>query len=101
MRVLRYVFALLMTFAMALSFAVPLGDVPETPYDESESMPYEMTSPLSPDLVRESALASEAAPILLHHLFFLPERPLSTAALRELPAQYTASFTIFNRSLRC
>lgn len=43
----RLVLVLLITVGLFVCFAVPTEDLPETPYDESESLPYEVT-PLSP-----------------------------------------------------
>jgi len=38
---------LFLLLAFGLSLAVPAEDVPETPYDESEALPYEGTPPFS------------------------------------------------------
>lgn len=56
MRVLRTALVLLAAFALSLSFAVPVEDVPETSYDESEALPYESTPPFS-IMEQESVLA--------------------------------------------
>ena len=40
---LRSVLVLLFALALSVSFAIPAQDVPETDYDESESVPYEST----------------------------------------------------------
>jgi len=54
---------------LSLSFAVPTEDVPETAYDESESLPYEMTPLLSADLVPESAPTVQVVPMVPSDLF--------------------------------
>ena len=56
MTVVRFALVLLAAFAIGLSLALPAEDVPETPYDESESMPYESTPSFS-IMPQESALA--------------------------------------------
>jgi hypothetical protein len=43
MRKVRSVLLLFVLLALGLSFAVPMADVPETSYDESEALPYERT----------------------------------------------------------
>jgi hypothetical protein len=66
MRVVRFALVLLAAFAISLSLALPAEDVPETPYDESESMPYESTPSVS-IMPQESALAPKLnSPSQLH-----------------------------------
>jgi len=60
MSVFRSALVLLATFALSLSFAVPGEDSPETLYDESEALPYEIT-PLFSIMQRESAQALQWA----------------------------------------
>lgn len=51
----RSVLVLLITVGFCVCFAVPTEDLPETPYDESESLPYEVT-PLSPIIEPQEAV---------------------------------------------
>jgi hypothetical protein len=43
----RSLLVLLVALAFSVSFAVPVADDPETPYDESESLPYESSPAVS------------------------------------------------------
>lgn len=102
MRVLGSALVLLATFALSLSFADPTEDVPETPYDESELLPYEITPPLSGDLVQESVPVLHVVPIIPSHLFSTPRRGLDGAEWRKLRAHRTSdSLVILDHSLRC
>jgi hypothetical protein len=47
MRKPRFALALLLLLGLGASQAVPAEDLPETAYDESETLPYERTPPLS------------------------------------------------------
>jgi hypothetical protein len=69
MRLLCSALVLLATFALSSSFAVPTEDLSETLYDESDSLPYEITRPLSGDLVQESVQALQVVPIVPSRLF--------------------------------
>lgn len=53
---------LLVAFVLGLSFAVPAEDVPETPYDESEALPYEIT-PLFSIVLQHSGRTLPRAPM--------------------------------------
>jgi hypothetical protein len=53
MREPRVVLILLVLMFFGLSLALPLEDVPETPYDESEALPYEGTPVFSIVVTRE------------------------------------------------
>jgi hypothetical protein len=53
----RSVLVLLVALVLSVSFAVPAEDVPETAYDESESLPFESTPEVSiamPEAVAEA-----------------------------------------------
>jgi len=98
MRFLRSALVLLAAFALSLSFAVPIEDVPETSYNESEALPYEGTPPFS-IMQQESALASrlESSPQL--------QREAKREMLAE-PSECEAhpicdSVIILDHSLRC
>ena len=102
MRVLRFALVLFATFALSVSFAAPAEDLPETAYDESESLPYEMTPPLSGDLVQESAPTLQVVPIAPSDLFSTPRQALVRAGYRGLAAhQIPDSLIILDHSLRC
>jgi hypothetical protein len=48
MRKPHFALVLFLLLAFGVSFSVPAEDVPETPYDESEALPYEGTPLFSP-----------------------------------------------------
>jgi len=103
MRKLRSLLVVLAALALCMSFAVPREDVPETPYDESEAMPYE-SGPVFSIMVQESARA-----LLSLLTSALPPRVDRTARRDEILAQQWAraphpigaSATILDHSLRC
>jgi len=102
MRKLRSVFVLLAALALSLSFAVPAEDLPETAYDESESLPYEMTLPQSFDRVQESAPTFQVVPIAQSDLFSTPRQALVRAGCGELAAHpISDSLIILDHTLRC
>jgi hypothetical protein len=103
MRRSRSVLVLFVGLVFGLSFAIPAEDIPETLYDESESLPYESALPLSivlqeSDLVLQSVLTSG---------FQLPFDPIARRAeissgQRKQPAHpMFASIPILNLCLRC
>jgi hypothetical protein len=102
MAVLRTAFVLLAAFFLTLSFAVPAEDLPETTYDESEPLPYEMTPPLSGDLVQVPAPILQVVTILPGDLFSAARYALGRADCRELAAHpISDSLIILDHSLRC
>ena len=102
MRVLRFALVLFATFALSVSFAAPAEDLPETAYDESESLPYEMTLPFSGDVVQESAPIFQVVPIVPSSLFSTPKHASSQAGRRELAAHHRSnSLIILDQTLRC
>jgi len=54
MKTLRYTRVLVVLLVMSLSLTVPAEDLPETAYDESEALPYEIT-PLISDVMPQAA----------------------------------------------
>lgn len=56
------VLVLFIALVVSLSFAVPVEDVPETPYDESESLPYE-SAPVVCIAAPEAIAQSPAVPL--------------------------------------
>jgi hypothetical protein len=102
MRVLRSALVLLATFALNVSFAIPAEDVPETAYDESESLPYEMAPLFSADLVQESSPILQFVPTGLGELVSAPRHALGLAEWRELAAHHiSGSLIILDHTLRC
>ena len=102
MRVLRSALVVLATFALSVSFAVSAEDLPETSYDESESLPYEMTPPLSGDLAQESAPTLHVATTVPSSLFSTPKHASGRAGYRGLAAHHIPdSLIILDHSLRC
>jgi hypothetical protein len=84
-----------------LSFAVPAEDLPETAYDESETLPYEMTATLSA-VVQESALTLQALPVFPSDLFSASRHASCRAGCRERAAHPIAdSLVVLDRLLRC
>jgi hypothetical protein len=60
MRKPRSALALLLLLGLGVFLVVPAEDVPETPYDESESLPYEDTPVFSIGIPLLSARTTEA-----------------------------------------
>jgi len=99
---LRCTLVVLVALIIGLSFAIPVEDDPETPNDESESQPYEMTAPLSGDVVQESAPTFQAVPIVRSNLSPTARSALCRAECRELAAHHRSnSLIILDHSLRC
>ena len=100
---LRCILVVLAVFALSLSFAVPEEDVPETPYDESEALPYEST-PLFSIMLQESARAPQwvvtrAFPLQFHPTTGRDE--IRSERLARTPHPICGSVTILDHSLRC
>jgi hypothetical protein len=93
---------LLLLLVFGVSLAVPAEDVLETPYDESESMPYEKT-PLFSIVVLEIVAAAATGLTCASPLCFgfsrlrYQCRRRSSAQLRHV----NDSLTILDHSLRC
>ena len=65
----RPALVLLIAVVLGVSVAVPAEDVPETAYDESESLPYESTSVFSsavPKAVAQAPAVRNRVPLLRH-----------------------------------
>ena len=98
----RSTLVLFIALFLSVSFAVPAEDIPETAYDESESLPYENTSLFSitvPEAVAE-APAVRTRVALLH----LNSLRLGTQRLDHRtgsPYPISDSLTILDHSLRC
>ena len=59
MRCSRYILALFMTLVFGLFASLPAEDIPETPYDESETLPYEGAPLLSGDVLQDPARGAQ------------------------------------------
>jgi photosystem II stability/assembly factor-like uncharacterized protein len=99
----RHVLVLLITAVLSLSIAVPVEDVPETAYDESESLPYASTSVFSVAVTK----AVEQAPVVRTRVSLLGcgcLRRLGTQRLDHRtgsPYPISHSLSILDHSLRC
>ena len=99
MRTLRSALVLLAAFALSLSFAVSAEDLPETAYDESESLSYEMTPLISAGLMQESARALQ---VVSNGKSSLPSESRRNAARAELSGHPVSDIlTILDCALRC
>jgi len=93
---------LVVLLGFGVSFCVPAEDVPETPYDESETVPYEMTPPLYSYSLQESAPAFQVVPIVPSDLFSTPKHASCRAGCRKQAAHAVSdSLIILDHSLRC
>ena len=103
MRKPRSVLVLLLLVGLGVSLAVSVEDVPETPYDESETLPYESTPVFSITVTRGSGRIAKAqlnCRSLLHFDSLLKHcngRRENDGRLHRL----SDALTILNRSLRC
>lgn len=97
MRVLRSALVLLAAFALSLSFAVPVEDVPETSYDESEALPYESTPPFSL-MQQESTLAPR---LEFPRQFHEAKREMLAESSEREAHPICDSVIILDHSLRC
>ncbi len=96
------ILVLCVLLGFGVSLVVPAEDVAETAYDESESLPYEMTPPLSGDLVQESAPGLQVVPIVPSSLSSTPKHALGRAGYRGLAAHHIPdSLIILDQTLRC
>ena len=99
----RSVFVLLLALVMGVFFVIPAADLPETAYDESESLPYEGTPVVSiagPEIVAEKpAVRRRATRPCLRSL-----RTADTQVAQRGPGSahpICDSLPILDRSLRC
>jgi hypothetical protein len=100
---LRCILVMLAAFALSLSFVVPANDPPETPYDESEALPYEST-PLFSITLQESAGVLQSALTLAFPLHSHPRARRDETVTEQLvrtPHPICGSVTILDHSLRC
>jgi hypothetical protein len=99
----RSVLVLLVALVLSVSFAVPAEDVPETAYDESESLPCESTPAVSiaaPKTVGEApAVRAGPSQLLRTSLKRLEVRRSDRRA--ELSCTVSRSLIILDRPFRC
>jgi hypothetical protein len=62
MRKPRHTFVVFVFLSLCLSVAIPAQDVPETPYDESEALPYEASPLFSIEVAKLSDRATKTEP---------------------------------------
>ena len=99
----RSVLVLLVALVLSVSFAVPAEDVPETAYDESESLPCERTPVVSiaaPETVREAPAVRAGTSQLLRTSLRSLELCRSVR-WAELPCTVSHFLIILNHSFRC
>jgi hypothetical protein len=82
----------------SVSFAIPGEDISETAYDESESLPCEMTPLISGEVVRESAPTLQVVSIGKNDSPF-ESRHNAVRELAENPI--SDSLILLDHSLRC
>jgi hypothetical protein len=98
---LRCILVVLAALALSWSFAVSVEDDPETPYDESEALPYESSLTFS-IVLQEFARALQSPLTLGFPLHFHPTaRDGEILAERSAPHPICGSLTILDHSLRC
>jgi hypothetical protein len=91
---LRCILVVLAALVLSWSFAVPVEDDPETPYDESEALPYD-SNPVFSIVVQESARVLQS--LLIH-----APRPRvnPTARSDEILAEQSARTPVFDTAIR-
>jgi hypothetical protein len=85
-----FILILFVLLGFGLSLAVPAEDVPETAYDESETLPYESTPPVSIVVSLGAARTTHAVPNSLHHKIVAPSL-FSSARARDADANRSAN----------
>jgi len=99
MRVVSFALVLLAVFALSLSFAVPVEDVSDTAYDESEMLPYERTPRFSVMQPQQSVSAPTSdLPLQFQRE---PNRGMLVDRAQCGARRLGDSLPIVNHSLRC
>ncbi len=103
MRKPRCALIFLVLLVLGLSLAVPAEDLPETAYDESETLPFEGTSLFSTEVPQASARIAKADLSCDSLLRFnsLMKRCKARRENNALPGYVPDSLTILDHSLRC
>lgn len=103
MRKPRSAFALLLLAGLGVSLVVPAEDVPETPYDESETLPYEgaalflIAVPQASDRIAKAETSCRSQLRFNSLTKHCRRRRENNARSHRVPV----SLTILNHSLRC
>ncbi len=82
MRESRFVLILFVLLSFGVSLVVPAEDDPETPYDESQELPFEVPPAYSTVVLLEAAGTTKAMANYSHHKLGAPS-PLSQARVRD------------------
>jgi len=103
MRESAFSFVLLVALVFAVSFPIPAEDDPETPYDESELLPYEVAAPLLGSATRQNATSRPISRTdLVVRLRFLAASGETRVKQSEPTRQHPSkSITILNCLRRC
>jgi len=88
------ILVLCVLLSFCVSLAVPAEDVPETAYDESESLPYEGTPLFSIVVPLAAARTTQAVPNSLRHKLAAPS-PFPSAPVRDTDAHRSADARAF------
>lgn len=98
MRVAHSILVVLAAFALSSSLTVPVEDLPETPCDESEALPYESTRFFS---ITQPPAISVGNSVLRFEFSCEPRRKLLAEQSRLIPPRIGVSIHIVEHSLRC
>lgn len=103
MRKRRSVLVLLLLLVFGVSVVLPAEDVPETPYDESEALPYAGTPLFSIALPQPSGRTVKAELSCGSPFRFKPLAKFLACSRENYAESYCVpvSLTIINPSLRC
>jgi hypothetical protein len=100
---LRCVLVVLVAMVLALSFAVPVEDDPETTYDETETLPYESTPLFSSDALQVVARLLQSPPSFCSPLGpgFRTRRDEGRTKCRHVAAHAVNYLMLLDCQLRC
>jgi len=103
MRKPRSVLVLLLLLVFGVSVVLPAEDLPETPYDESEALPYVGTLLFSIALPQPSGRIAKAQLNCASPFRFKPLATCGARSCKNYAESYCVpvSVTIINHSLRC
>ncbi len=83
------ILVLCLLLGLGVSLTVPVEDVPETAYDESESVPYEVPPLFSTAAPLLAGRTTQALPNYLHNKLGVPS-PFSSVRVRDTGAHRSA-----------